>query len=468
MILSICEIDEQECFATMHHMKDAFERPTNTEPESHPEITFAHMEGLQAEAAFDAALFAHGERIEEGVQGVIVRTELSALDAQLREVFADVVEDDAPAAKILKIYSPGAAPDELAHQHAAYRLLENLPDQTGYARIPKTFAAYDLAFHEQLKEHLESMGMSITSDHVEILMMEYIPGKDLETLLLQEVLRRHPESHVAASTAAQLDHHMLYSQVAALLQLEVTTSPHAGDQNVRSLLQARGRNTERIIAFLKKSGFVMRADVLPQIERTLRHLHANGMHHRDMHARNVMVVGSLEQEDSPAQTYLIDFSFAKRGVNKNSDPYVDEDSAGQVLYADDLSIIKQLSPLTETVAESRSKETLLRSKELSQLEQRIMKSNGKEKEFLDLLTANEAGLDVFRDAARRGLRASVSELDMKVLFIGATALLRSGRINPTQLGEILTQDMSHLPQAKQNQISQFLADIRSNYPSSLQ
>ncbi len=429
------------------------------------DITLAHIEGLKAEAAFDAALFSHGEKIEEGVNGIIVRTELSALDPELREEFGNVEYDDTSAAKILKVYLPGSAEKELSHQYAAGKILEDEPIAAPHAKVPRTFAAYDLTVHDQTKEHLHALGMQVPEDHVEIMLMEYITGRDLETLLLQEVLLRHPDAHVNPSTVPLLNYLSLYSQVAGLLHLESTSEQYAKQQSDREILRAQSRNMERIISFLKNSDFVLNAEILQQVETTLQRLHGRGMYHRDAHARNIMVVGSIEKGGKNVQTYLIDFSNAVLGIKKGDNPYTEEDEHDRILYPDDFSILRRLSTLTETHIETRSKESSARLRDLQQLEERIMKKSGDEKQFLDRFTTDTNPGQAVRNAMRARIGGSTSDVDTKIFFIGVATLLRSGKLDQQELAAVLENEMTTLPQAKQNQVVQFLSDIRTTQAS---
>lgn len=308
----------------------------------------------------------HSEKTNEGMNGYIMRLRSNNVPVQtlqeLREQGVDLPKED-QAMKILKIYSVGEGVHEAEMQQRARAILrEKGGDSTQYAQVPDVFFIKEISLTDSSRQRLHERGVALSSDHAEVIGMEFVEGDDLATALYREVLKRKVQEH--GETFLGLPHSVekmnireLQEYVARILDFRrpggkaVTEAERQHEQR-----QVTTENTAKLTSYLRRSGFVLDSRIVSQIKNTLELLHDNQFAHRDAHHRNIMVKGSLTKNalstETP-ETFLIDFGTAAtfKGTYQESakDLYQDVSTTkGRMNFVDDMLIVSQLEELTKS------------------------------------------------------------------------------------------------------------------------
>lgn len=298
------------------------------------------------EAAINEILEYRARKINEGQNGIIFRLEGVAEEVSEKLAGAGYSVTNEQIAKVLKISKKGAGEHEYRMQQKALRILESVGDDEGYAKVPMLHGYCELPVTEGVKNKLESFGFDSSNKRADILFMDYIDGPDLATALYREVVKRHPRTVHLKDLADDLDFQELQSEVSNALGFTVPGGK-ARDESERMIEQYRimQMNMERLVTFLKRSGFRINPAIPKQITATMDLFHKNGLCLRDAHHRNFLVKGHIEAgengEGRPCEVYAIDFGTAKEFEGKYSeDAYVDDVSG--VRFPSDETIVAQL------------------------------------------------------------------------------------------------------------------------------
>jgi serine/threonine protein kinase len=246
-----------------------------------------------------------------GKDGIVFKIDLSALPQDERHLLAEdkVIspneEVDAMAAKILKIYNPLLGDYEFRMQKKAREIIAR---EKNVAQIPDTTTARDQEIGEKTRNRLNIRGANL-SDRAEIIIMDYIDGEDLGTIMYKFVLKNlgYEEEYIADLTYGQKE-----QIVGEKLGFEIADTEKAESHEEKKSIQALAfdRNEEKLFKYLKKEGFKFDPSVFEKIENTMRTLNQNGIYHNDLHKQNVMI-------DKNGEVYVIDFGRA--GSEKRKD-----------------------------------------------------------------------------------------------------------------------------------------------------
>lgn len=285
-----------------------------------------------------------------GHNGIILKFLEEEVPPDIRElVFSDREENSegSLSVKALKIYIQGEAAKEFkALQKARKIVRENNNDSTPLARVPKAHISRDVEISEGFQTFLNENGASLVNRKVGIVIMDYIEGIDLATLLYKEALERTYKDGDPYSLDELKD--MPFNDLHRTLGNKLQFSTPGGKsraENERGFEEEKikNENAEKLFTALEENGFVLPPAILEQVENTIRSFHKNSFYHNDLHERQIILKdGNLENP----QTFIIDYGTASES-GANPEP-------GKKIM-DDEAIIRRLKRLTKT-NEQRAKE----------------------------------------------------------------------------------------------------------------
>jgi tRNA A-37 threonylcarbamoyl transferase component Bud32 len=171
-------------------------------------------------------------------------------------------------------------------------------------------------------------------DRAEILIMDYINGKDLGTTMYDHVLTKLGYESDSLAVMSYSEKEQEVGKAIGFEQPDLSSSTQEELDSARALTFAR--NEVKLLKYLKKDGFVLDPTILTAIENTIRLLHQNGLYHNDLHKQNVMI-----GEDG--RVYLIDFGRA--------------DTQKREKCIDDSALIQTWRPLATTEEAERQQKT---------------------------------------------------------------------------------------------------------------
>lgn len=292
-----------------------------------------------AEAAFEA-LLKNAKKINEGANGIIARINIEALPEKIRDFLFGKQEHSDAVMKILKIYKPGAGIHEYNMQTRAYEILSG--DQTA-AQAPRPLKCLDIGLkNAQMRSEISRLGYKESKERTEILIMDEIHGKDLMTIICQEVIKR--SKNIPADERENISSISDIDYLIKMMGFALGNLPHqkGKKQTLNDLL--KNQKIERVISedalkFLAPTDFKINPAIYEKIKRAITLINKNRLYHRDLHLRNVMVADDGE-------VYIIDFgqaqTFPDTANHLKTEVYKDE--KGEPLL-NDASIVESLKKL---------------------------------------------------------------------------------------------------------------------------
>mgnify|MGYP000257919112 CR=1 FL=1 len=236
----------------------------------------------------------NAKKINEGNNGVIFRLDIRATTPQSLEILRELGLESGSeqAAKILKFAVPGTIDQEVEMQRYAYEAIQKEPKDKKIARVPKLASFRKVPVDEVLKSVLESQGIKIQGDEVEVIIMDLVKGDDLGTILYREIIKHHPSGEVFAREVENMDYSEMEKIVARLLQFDGAggKARHAAERTFESLKVSRS-NQLKVFQFLARSGLQLHPSIHGQLQAGVQALHVEGLAHRDLHFRNIMIEG---------------------------------------------------------------------------------------------------------------------------------------------------------------------------------
>jgi len=228
------------------------------------------------------------------------------------------------AMKVLKVYAAGEAAREFGWQNQAYSIIEShIAEHPGdkdlYARVPKPLDQRAIEIDEETRLALNHEGATIAGHKVELMVMDFIHGEDLATLMYRWVVDHCPEDkEYVARNIRPNNFADLQDAIAQILEFEKlnTSGLTEADRNIGER-KLNMQNGKRVYAFLKKTGFQISAQIIDQIKNTRQLLANNGLNHNDEHERNFMVIGN--------QAYFIDFARASGHIDEGSEARIEQE-----------------------------------------------------------------------------------------------------------------------------------------------
>ena len=246
-----------------------------------------------------------GKEIGTGKDGIVFRIDLSLLPASERhllvedQVITPDEEVDTMAVKILKIYNPELGDYEFRMQKRAREILSM--ELRGGVHIPDATKALDHQISLETRNRLNAHGAHL-EDKAEIIMMDYVDGLDLGTVMYNFALKQmgHEDDYIADLTYSQKD--QLVGQELGFERPDIESAQTTEEKESAQALTF-DRNEEKLLKYLKKKGLKLESALFEKVDNAVRALNQNGMFHNDLHKQNVMI-------DVNGEVYIIDFGRA--------------------------------------------------------------------------------------------------------------------------------------------------------------
>lgn len=330
------------------------------------------------------------KKINEGNNGVIGVVDLDYFPPQAGQASNQEAEQKSGdksstdkthtklATKILKIYQFGAGEQEFSMQKRVSDLI-NEANSDEFIKVPQIYFYRQLEVNDNdsaLQEKLEFDGIDLSSKKCDLMLMDLIPGEDLGTYLYKEIVKRADnrdllndqelidfrEEIKAGNTQPDLAR---LNEVVDLVVGLTFGDQQADAMTVTKIEQA---NHLKIIKFLQSKNFQLDKNKFDKIEKTLTYLHKNGIYHRDLHERNIML--TYDEAGEIADFYLVDFGSATDlKDNSESEAYQDKDK--NYLYRDDKSILRIYQALTKNPVDLKQEKSLKLLNNLERTSQRL-------------------------------------------------------------------------------------------------
>ena len=281
-----------------------------------------------------------------GHNGIILKFLEQELPPEIQSAIAFDREENPEGSlsvKALKIYNRTDADKEFGMLRKAREIVaENDDPSASLAKVPKAHASYNLEISETFRKFLNDSGASLVDTSVGIVVMDYIEGADLATLLYREALKRtYREGD--AYIPDELEH-ISFNELHRILGNKLHFATPGGksrNENERGFEEekVKSENAEKLFAALEASGFVLPPAVLEQVQNTIREWHRNNFYHNDLHERQIILKdGDLENP----RAFIIDYGAASKR-RPNAEP-------GKKVM-DDEAIVRRLSRLTKTAGQ---------------------------------------------------------------------------------------------------------------------
>jgi serine/threonine protein kinase len=254
-----------------------------------------------------------GKFLEAGNNGIVFYIDQSTTSklthTLLRQEKIEIGNTEEVAVKILKVYDIGKGEKEFNWQTQAYKAIEenqqnNADGQDTIAHIPKPLHMRDQTISPDIKEYLQQLGGHANSN-VELILMEYIDGKDLATILYNRILES------LGYDQEELEKLSFSNKQEIVANNLHFTQPQgkARDEGAREFerIKILNENLEKIKIHLRKKlgdeEVVFDPAIFEKIKNTITALHKNNIYHNDLHERNIMI-------GENGKVYIIDFGSA--------------------------------------------------------------------------------------------------------------------------------------------------------------
>lgn len=301
-------------------------------------------------------------KINEGNNGVILELDTTDLPAEVRDYFLTDLEDegdddDKIAVKLLKIYTGTEGRKEYELQKKARNILK-AEDIEG-VKVPKPRKFRELEINnDDVAKHLESLGVKIGKDRiVEIIAMDLVAGQDLATIMYEAYVKNHEADFKAMYPDLELESYLEQINIDALIDLvhkmSGIKSKYNNLDNSPAAVQERAQIAKAISQGIAYKSVLDKKHASGLLE-AVNALHAQGLYHRDLHPRNVMV-------DNDGNLEIIDFGLAKEIDPKNSLEVKSVYVAGpESSYLSDQGIINIAQQLAKTEADLKVEQRISR------------------------------------------------------------------------------------------------------------
>ncbi len=369
---------------------------------------------------FETALF-NSRYINEGNNGIITRLDFNEISEELKNVLLkeQIEGKEEIAFKLLKIYQPGKGKKEFEMQKKVNALLENSSEKTAKVPTPLAFREVNIKYlplikqlkkwnfqlpkfkiskevsekcsleegyydeaelNEEERQKLIELNVIFPEIKVEVLLMDYVAGKDLARILLEEVAKRHKDTEWFREEMKDLSFTELFERVSVALGFFRPGGKHF-DMGMKIFEEemVKAENVNKIINFLKKTGYKFNQKWLDKINNTIKVLHNHNIYHRDLHERNIIIT----PED---EVFLIDFGETIKTEEMSHQEIYENKMEGKK-YVDDETIIKRYKPLITTSREDVERQREEYFNDLWLLEEQINNN----KEWQNFLKEIESG-----------------------------------------------------------------------------
>ncbi len=347
--------------------KDVIDKSQTNKPTESPDYAKRKEVREFLDTLVEHILSSRSEYLNEGNNGLVVKFQLFDLDPEYKEAFAAEMPSDGVketrsfATKILKVYQPGKGEQEYEIQKRAYEIAQQAAQAGGeWAQVPKPWFYRNLSLTPETAQRIRGMGkgMKINQD-AEVMIMDYVPGDDLATILFKEVVKHHPKLVHLVPDVDNMRFDALQEAVAFGLEFKAPGGK-SRDEGERIFEERRvfAENAQKIYDFLKKRGVVLHPNIAEQMQNTIKALHQNGVFVLDAHERNFLITGDhLRGGKTAPQVFMIDYGEAKMFESNNipvSKEAIYVDSLGRQCTPEDATV-SSVRKLVTTTSEDEAK-----------------------------------------------------------------------------------------------------------------
>lgn len=378
-----------------------------------PETTEARTERIINEQ-YETLIREHNP-VDSGKEGLIFRLQAEEVNPDVKTALGSTEQDfnDDSAVKVLKVFSPGAKAieHEFTQQVRAYNILNAARKDSAVllAKVPAPIDFRKIHIEDDTRGLLNREGASLKGNEVEVMMMDFVGGEDLQTIFYRWIVKHAPKDKEYAVTANpdQADFQKLYQAVSGILEFQALPPEHNAEAD-----EEISRRREKVLHFLKKTGFTLKQTIVDQIKNTRTVLQANRLYHNDEHERNFMVDGD--------QVYLIDFARAtEKRIEDESDFNVDK-------------LLEQLTPEFEIKNKAERQSSIL-----SQVES-IAKDEGLLERYKTVYSsAMDGSPDFIRLLKVRSEAATSTESSSNDFLALLVRLVRDNKLDKSDAGDIV-------------------------------
>ena len=259
-------------------------------------------------------------KLNEGNNGMICSLDLSTSSQEEVQACEElgILDPGKPdgAVKLLKIYSGGAAMREFRTQEHAWKSVQKARErgQEDLASVPKVrvFTTFDV--NPEVREMFaRRFGFKAPSESIEAFVMDKVRGKDIATIMFEEVLLRHRDSNYRnRETIEAMDFSELAQHAYNVLGLVSRFKGDFGGELSAETRSLQNKQAQKVYDFLGDSGLRIHPPLLQAMRNTIGVFHKEGLIWRDGHQRNFMIAGEYDADKiakgaAPGEPYVIDF-----------------------------------------------------------------------------------------------------------------------------------------------------------------
>lgn len=288
-------------------------------------------------------------KINEGNNGIIKKIKPGEMSQELVKYISENIDPDFDknnefVFKLIKVYTEGGKGElEFKAQKRAYDIVEKAKrdGRTEYADIPHPYVYKSISLDDDVKQILKLDGLTMVQDKIELIIMDFVEGEDLATMLYKEVIKRHPSTRDLVSQIDSLSLQEIQERVSLALGFN-SPGGKSRDEMVRAVEAEKvyNDNAQKIINFLKKSDFILDKPLMEKIEKTIKLFHDNAFKHNDLHERNIMIHGD--------KLFFIDFGEAVYTDENGKVVQVKEQALKNKRYVDDEMIPRRYKTLSQS------------------------------------------------------------------------------------------------------------------------
>jgi len=293
------------------------------------------------------------QKINEGRYGLIFKFNTANQGQAVAQSLGDDDNGDR-VAKLIKVYSGTKGAQEFKMHSKIHEILAAAKNPEEVAQTPRPLLFKDMEMTPELESFLKKSGLALAPNRAEVIIMDYVPGDDLATILYREALKRHPNyRHISSEEIDKMDFFHLEREVQGILRFS-QPGGKARDEGERNheMMKVQTENAKILYTFLRRKGFILHPDIIKQMKGAVELCHKNGVALLDGHHRNWMVVGNYEALDDPEKkprVMAIDFDEAVEFAGPLSDDVYQLSDGRRA--APEEAIIRELEVLTRPLEE---------------------------------------------------------------------------------------------------------------------
>lgn len=267
------------------------EEPRQKHIDTHQEYESLAVETLEK-------LINNSRLINSGNNGIIFRFEVNDVE-ELREAAPADESEKFKVVKLLKVYQSGKGEHEYQMQKTAFDIVDKATNRDELALVPEPLLFRNLSLKAETVDYLNRRGAKL-NDKADILVMDYVDGKDLATDMYEWIIAHANPYKITAVSGSNDD---LKAAVSQILGFDRPGGKGVTEQEREAeRRKVESLNGDKVYTALRRSNFKVKKTIIDQITKTMQLFHRNGIHHNDPHERNFMTMGD--------QVYIVDFAEA--------------------------------------------------------------------------------------------------------------------------------------------------------------